>query len=253
MKILVTAGNTHVPVDQVRAITNVFTGRTGSRIALEAYRRGHTVRLLTSHPELISELEGPGPPRDGRWNITSYRTFDELHDLMAAAVGQHDLGAVIHSAAVSDYRVKDTYISAPWALAGLFFRMTQRYLTAEGVPGWFQKVSAPKLKSSHDVLWLRLEPTPKLVDMIREAWSFLGILVKFKLEVGISDEELLTIAEQSRQQSKADLMVANTLENKDAWAYLGPSQGTFQKIDRAALATRLLDAVEDLHRQRAGG
>ena len=51
MKLLVTAGNTLVPIDSVRGITNVFTGRTGAGIALHAYRRGHHVTLLTSHPE----------------------------------------------------------------------------------------------------------------------------------------------------------------------------------------------------------
>ena len=33
MNILVTAGNTITPIDRVRVITNVFTGRTGARIA----------------------------------------------------------------------------------------------------------------------------------------------------------------------------------------------------------------------------
>ena len=32
MKILVTAGNTQTPIDQVRCITNVFSGRTGARL-----------------------------------------------------------------------------------------------------------------------------------------------------------------------------------------------------------------------------
>ena len=43
MNILVTAGNTQVFIDQVRCITNIFTGRTGAAIAVEAYRRGHSV------------------------------------------------------------------------------------------------------------------------------------------------------------------------------------------------------------------
>ena len=39
MNLLVTAGNTQVAIDRVRCITNIFTGRTGTAIALEAYRR----------------------------------------------------------------------------------------------------------------------------------------------------------------------------------------------------------------------
>ncbi|GIW80734.1 MAG: hypothetical protein KatS3mg105_2541 [Gemmatales bacterium] len=37
MKILITAGNTLAPVDRVRCLTNIFTGRTGALVALEAH------------------------------------------------------------------------------------------------------------------------------------------------------------------------------------------------------------------------
>ena len=43
MRILVTAGNTQAPIDRVRCLTNIFSGRTGTRIALEARQHGHTV------------------------------------------------------------------------------------------------------------------------------------------------------------------------------------------------------------------
>ena len=113
--------------------------------------------------------------------------------------------------------------------------------------------SAGKVKSNHDELWLRLLPTPKLVDRIRTDWRFRGLLVKFKLEVGVDDARLLDIAEQSRQRSSADLMVANTLEGANAWAYLGPLQGGYQRVSRQDLADRLLDALERLHRERQDG
>ena len=41
MNLLITAGNTQTPIDRVRCITNIFTGRTGAQVALEAHRRGH--------------------------------------------------------------------------------------------------------------------------------------------------------------------------------------------------------------------
>src|SRR5688500_9457131 len=78
MRIFVTAGNTQVPIDRVRCITNIFTGRTGASIALEAYRRGHQVTLATSHPEVIDEVN----PDPGRWLCLAYRTFDDLEALM---------------------------------------------------------------------------------------------------------------------------------------------------------------------------
>ena len=56
MRWLVTAGNTVTHVDKVRCITNVFSGRTGASIAAQAASCGHSVVLLTSHPEIVSSL-----------------------------------------------------------------------------------------------------------------------------------------------------------------------------------------------------
>ncbi len=206
MRVLVTAGNTATPIDRVRVITNVFSGRTGASIALEAHRRGHEVLLVTSHPETAG-----GVP------VRPYRTFDDLAATMAELVpGGWD--AVVHAAAVSDY-----------AVAGVF---------AGGV-----EVSAGKVKSSHPELWLKLTPTPKLVDRIRTPWGFTGTLVKFKLEVGVGEAELLEVAERARLASGADLMVANMLETMHDCAYLGPLAGWYDRVPRPELAKRLVDSL----------
>ena len=55
MNLLVTAGNTLAPIDRVRGLTNVFTGRTGAAVALHAHGRGHHVVLLTSRPEAVAD------------------------------------------------------------------------------------------------------------------------------------------------------------------------------------------------------
>jgi hypothetical protein len=77
--------------------------------------------------------------------------------------------------------------------------------------------------------------------------GFRGLLVKFKLEVGIREEQLLAIAEASRTHSEADLMVANTLEGASEWALLGPFGGQYQHVPRPELAERLLTMLEKLH------
>ena len=50
MNVLVTAGNTQAPIDRVRCVTNIFSGRTGAAIANAAWGRGHAVTLATSNP-----------------------------------------------------------------------------------------------------------------------------------------------------------------------------------------------------------
>jgi phosphopantothenate-cysteine ligase/phosphopantothenoylcysteine decarboxylase/phosphopantothenate--cysteine ligase len=103
--------------------------------------------------------------------------------------------------------------------------------------------TAGKVKSHHPELWLRLQPAPKLVDRVRSAWGFGGTLVKFKLEVGVTDAELLDIAERSRRQSGGDLMAANTLEGLHDWAYLGSGESGYQRVPRRDLARVLIDLV----------
>jgi phosphopantothenoylcysteine synthetase/decarboxylase len=245
MNVLVTAGNTRVPIDRVRCITNIFTGRTGAAIAVGARRRGHAVTLLTSNPEVVAELGGP-EPADG-WRILRYRTFDDLQRGMSAHVLEGGFDAVIHCAAVSDYRAAGIY--AP-ALGTHFHPADGQWTSDVPEPPALIDRAAAKVKSDEPELWLRLQRAPKLIDLVRTEWRFTGVLVKFKLEVEVSDEQLLEVAEASRRHSQADLMVANTLEAVGVYAHLGPIEGRYVTVSRQDLADRLMAAVEELHARR---
>ena len=224
MRILITAGNTQTPIDRVRCLTNIFTGRTGARIAVEAHRRGHAVSLLTSHPETVAEVPGIA--------VTPYRTFDDLHGSMAEFVPSGKFDALIHTAAVSDYKLGGAYSVRP----------------ANGTSATeFTEVSnTGKLSGRHAELWMKFTPTPKLVDFVRDLWRFSGILVKFKLEVGASDDELLAIARTSRAHSDADFLVANTLEHYETDAWLVDRADAAERISRNELPTTLLDRIEQI-------
>ena len=230
MRIRITAGNTQAPIDEVRCITNVFSGRTGALIAEEARRRGHAVTLLTSAP-------AGGDER-------AYRTFDEFAGLLEAEVRGGDYDVVILSAAVSDYRVDGVF--APEQ--GTRFDPADGWLSPKGAPRLVDK-SSGKVKSNDPELWLRLTQLPKLVDRVREPWSFRGVLVKFKLEVDVTEAELLQIAARSREQSSADLIVANRLEAVREAAHILSPTGS-QTVSREALAAKLLDEVERMHAEK---
>ena len=216
MRILVTAGNTQTPIDAVRCLTNIFTGRTGARIAMEANGRGHAVTLLTSHPETVADVPS--------LEVVAYRTFEALRTLLAECVPAGGFDAIVHSAAVSDY-----------ALAGVH---------SGSQAGPSLTLPARKIPSTHSELWLRFVPTPKLVDLVRSAWGFRGILVKFKLEVGIGDEELIAIGRKSRAHSDADLLVANTLDGYGREAFLIDRADFAERVARSALPALVLDRIE---------
>jgi phosphopantothenoylcysteine synthetase/decarboxylase len=250
MNLLVTAGNTQVPIDRVRCLTNIFTGRTGAQVALRAFDRGHAVTLLTSRPAVIAELRGqsslPGP----RWSVQAYQTFDDLQENLERSLAQGSFEAVIHSAAVSDYLSAGVYAPAPHTQ---FQAHWSRWQTTTAEPPTLVDRSAGKVKSDEPELWLRLVRAPKLIDRFRSDWGFRGVLVKFKLEVGATDETLIEIAERSRLHSRADLIVANTLEGSKEWAFLGPLSGRYERVSRSELAACLVSAVERLHEERTDG
>ena len=242
MNVFVTAGNTHAPIDRVRVVTNVFSGRTGASIAQTAWARGHSVTLLTSQPETASDF----PPGDPRVKVVPYRTFDELAGLMQSQIRANEFDVICHSAAVSDYLSAGAYAPAP---GSYFNARTRQWEERSGRPTMLEH-KAGKIASREPEIWFRMVRAPKLVDRVREPWGFTGLLVKFKLEVGLSDPELIRVAEASRQQSRADLMVANTLDGAAHYAHLGPTDGRYERVARRELAERLLLTVEHLHRTR---
>ena len=248
MKILITSGNTQAPIDRVRCITNIFSGRTGASIAAAARDRGHAVTLVTSHPEVIADAGiDPGNPGP-RLAIQKYRTFDDLAETLEPLVRESLFDAICHAAAVSDYLPAGTYRPAD----GTRFDPSNATWERHSGPPALVQQTAGKIKSDRPELWLRLVRAPKLIDRFREPWGFAGILVKFKLEVGVGDANLLAVAEQSRKSSAADLMVANTLEGAADWAYIGPVPDCYDRVSRRDLPERLLHAIEERHRERAG-
>jgi phosphopantothenoylcysteine synthetase/decarboxylase len=245
---LVTAGNTQAPVDRVRCLTNIFSGRTGTRIALEARQNGHTVGLLTSHPEVVRDL-APRPSLIAKqWHVGRYHTFEELRAGIAEQIAAGRLDAIVHTAAVSDYFAAGVYAAA----AGTRFDPDTSLWSGKPAAK-LEDRAAGKIRSDEPELWLRLVRAPKIIDMIRRQWGFQGVLVKFKLEAGVSDEQLQAIAERSRVASAADLMVANTLEGAKNWALFGPIAGRYVKLPRTELASSLMAEVERIHAEKANG
>lgn len=243
MRVLVTAGNTQVPIDSVRCITNIFTGRTGARLALHGQHLGHEIVLLTSHPETVAELSPEAAARSPL-HVERYRTFDDLAGLMERFIRKDPIDVIIHCAAVSDYLTAGTYAPAP----GVQFDPTSKSWSPPAV--MVDRGSTGKVKSDEPELWLRMVRAPKIIDRIRQDWDWKGVLVKFKLEVGKSDADLLEIAERSRLHSQANLMVANTLEGASEWAYLGPINGLYQKISRNDLPAHLYEQIARINERR---
>jgi phosphopantothenoylcysteine decarboxylase/phosphopantothenate--cysteine ligase len=93
-KVLVTAGPTFEPIDTVRGITNLSSGKMGFAVAQAAAEAGAEVTLVAG-PTML-----PAPPRVARRDVVTAR---EMHDAVMGLAPAADVFVAV--AAVSDYRV----------------------------------------------------------------------------------------------------------------------------------------------------
>lgn len=94
-KILITAGPTWVPIDRVRVISNIASGKTGLLLARRAKKLGADVTLLMGPAEnLIS---------NNCIKVKPFKYFDDFKNLFTKEINKN-YSVLIHSAAVSDYQ-----------------------------------------------------------------------------------------------------------------------------------------------------
>lgn len=210
-KILVTAGPTWVRLDRFRIITNVSTGLTGMVIAREFARRGFKVKLLQG-PTCLHRLKD-------KVDVEEFKYFEELKDKLIRELSHTHYQAIIHAAAVSDYR--------PF------------------------KVYTGKIKSQQNSFILKLRPTPKLISIIRRRAQD-SLVAQFKLEANITLRQLIDIARHSLEENRADIVVANRQEDVKQDRYRGyiiDSSGEIVAVKtRQQLAEKLCKIVESLRR-----
>ena len=232
MRFLVTAGNTREKIDAVRDWGNVFTGNTGYRIARALADVGD-VDLLTSNRAHLAELAA-GTGATSRITGSPFTTHADLRGALAAQMARQRYDAVFMTAAVADYRPVRTYA------------VVARTPGGGGTETWIVRdAQAAKVKSNHDAIAVLGERTEKLVDLFRTEWGHRGLLVKFKLEVGVSCDDLIRIGQASRRASGADYLVANTLdmvEGASAGAFL-LGDGGEEWVPRDELPARLARLV----------
>jgi len=168
-RILITAGSTWVKVDDVRILANRFTGKTGLYLAEKLKEKGHSVVLL-ANPHCLCKVKGV--------RIVSFRYFDEFKKQVVKILKENNFDAIIHTAAVSDYKLKNIYRG--------------------------------KISSRKNKLQLALVPTEKVVKRMR-ALAKKSLLIQFKLEA--KRRGLKTAAFLSLNENKSNFVVANALED----------------------------------------
>ena len=179
-KILLTAGGTREPIDSVRYIGNLSSGRTAAQLCDALTRAGHEVCWLGAE-----SAERPGLP----CQQSSYVSFSDLQTSLQQLLQSQNWDLVIHAAAVSDYSVDRIEQDKEPIVAG-----------------------SAKLKSDGEIS-LHLKPNPKLLDQLR-GWSSNPAvkIVGFKLTDTVDPEQRKSAVQQLFQRAGVDLVVHNDMQ-----------------------------------------
>lgn len=216
MKVLISSGCTREPIDNVRFITNLSSGATGSAIATYFTQQGAEVTYL--HAQGASPADANKDIEFGSFDSLMRKLFFELD------TGAYDF--VIHAAAVSDYRVKEIHAGP------------EKEVIQKG-----------KKISSGQNLFLELEPTPKLVHQIK-ARSPKTKVIAFKLTDTASASEKMEAIMRLFYKDDVDFVVQNDLseitKDNHVFTILEPGGRLVQKAEsKSALAEALYSLCKE--------
>jgi len=162
--LVITMGRTQEAIDPVRYISNRSSGKTGAELAKEFLRNGWQVCAV------CGPMEAKLPKQCEVINVSDAEGMNK-----AVLERQGGANAIIHCAAVADYRPK--------------------------------KIAPQKIKNSRAIQKLELEETPNILkNTIKKKKQ---IIVSFALET----ENALKNAEQKFKSGGMDILVANTAAN----------------------------------------
>ncbi len=201
--VIVTAGGTSEPIDNVRRIANTGTGRLGSLTA-DAFAREEDAGEIF----YVCARDSVRPSSD-RVKCVVIQSVSDLQKAVNELLGACRIDAVIHSMAVSDYTVRAVSTAEKLAEALGAGALPP---TAEDVERAMDAVdirsAEGKLSSRMGSPVLLLQQTPKILPTFRQNLPE-AVIVGFKLLSNVSREELLSVAGNLLEKNGCDFVLAN--------------------------------------------
>lgn len=177
MRIVITCGPSYEPVDEVRRLTNFSTGELGVLLANRLTADGHEVFCLKGE---AATYAGACQAK----HLIPFSTNDDLLQKLQSIAQQNDIGAVLHCAALCDFKVKRVQNAAGEAL-------TER-----------------KVSSRAGDLTIVLEPASKVISHLRPLFPQ-AQLIGWKYELDGTREAALAKGQQQIRENRTDLCVVN--------------------------------------------
>jgi phosphopantothenate---cysteine ligase (CTP) len=172
MRVVITAGPSSEPIDEIRVITNRSTGELGTLLADSMARAGHAVEMFL------------GQGATFQWSgARFFASNQQLEQLLARVRQPEAVDIVFHAAALTDFRVKQIEVNR-----------TRQYV--------------PKIASDIGSVWLELVPQSKVIANLRSYFPKARI-VGWKYEHGITRDELLLEAAHQIKKHDTNACVVN--------------------------------------------
>lgn len=210
--IVITSGPTNEQIDAVMKITNMSTGALGATIAniLLGEHDADVDKMYYISPKLARK-----PSSSSKLELLTVESTQDLLDTLQNLLTSQRIDAVIHSAAVGDYKAAYT-IRAEDLIDEIWDAIrSDRIAGKNGLMAIFENPrgvqnGATKISSYEPHLMTMMALTPKVIGSIKK-FSPDTMLVGFKLLEGVSKEELFEVANNLRIKNDADFIVANDL------------------------------------------
>ena len=247
LNVIVTAGGTSEPIDNVRRIANTGTGRLGSIIA-DAFAAEESVGSI-----FFVCARDSARTTSRRVTRVEIQTVADLQTAVTKLMEENPIHVVVHSMAVSDYTVRS--VSTADALAE---QLSGGEITAEAVKKALDdtdiRTAEGKLSSQMDSPVLLLKKTPKIIPLFRQ-YSSRAVIVGFKLLSRVGVEELIDTARRLLNKNGCDFVLANDaseIRGDEHHAFLIDAERTLcemetkQEIAWAIKETALREALKRL-------
>lgn len=235
MNILITAGGTSEKIDEVRHLTNHATGSLGKEIA----------NSLKNEAVNVYYVHGPQAvlPENDAIHFFPIHSVQDLYNTMEKLLTTISFDYVIHSMAVSDYELDTATNEALLSEQIAEKIISEEYKTKEELAQLIKQVltdshqsaqpAQKKISSKNDKLILVMKKAPKVISQIK-TWQPSTHLIGFKLLVDVSEEELVSVAQDSIEKNKADYILANDLTHIKGDQHIGlfiSKQGIEQRFN----------------------
>jgi len=181
MNCIVTAGPTFEPLDDVRRLTNMSTGRLGTEFANFLAAHGHNVTLL------LGTMATHAGER-GAQSVKFYTTTEDLRAKLKS-FSEKKVDAIFHAAAVSDF-------------------MFGKIFTEKSAGTFTALKGSKKISTRQGALLVELLPTPKIIAELRD-WFPKAKIIGWKYEADGERAKTLRSARKQITECNTNLCVAN--------------------------------------------